>query len=176
MYPVNKCDELYPTPDNLIAIFLHGVLIVIQLGFFAFLGALLFIPLPLPPLSICVAAIAGFFIVNHLLCLLINGRKPTTLPSRDIHSKYHRQHTDEFWLYLNGVSVGRCWLQANVDRLSRVFGRSVLGVHNPTAGIVFDLVQCLVRPSYSLITPTCWRIVLTHPYRYSETLATPLLI
>jgi hypothetical protein len=36
------------------------------------------------------------------------------------------------------------WLQSNIDRLSLTFGRRVYGIHNPTDGIIFDIIQCLV--------------------------------
>jgi hypothetical protein len=54
--------------------------------------------------------------------------------------------------YSNGVSVGQHWLQSNVNRLSRTFGRPVLGVHNPTTGIVFDVIQCLIQRCFCYAT------------------------
>jgi hypothetical protein len=44
------------------------------------------------------------------------------------------------------------WLQCNIDRLSLTFGRRVIGVHNPTDGIIFDLVQCLVQRNFCYST------------------------
>jgi hypothetical protein len=49
------------------------------------------------------------------------------------------------------VKCRRGWLQGNVDRLSQTFGRRVVGVHNPSDGIIFDLFQCLV--SHTFVKP-----------------------
>ncbi|KAF4435760.1 hypothetical protein FACUT_6900 [Fusarium acutatum] len=37
------------------------------------------------------------------------------------------------------------WFQKNIDRISRTFHRPVVGIHNRTAGVVFDLIQCLIQ-------------------------------
>ncbi|KAK5145676.1 hypothetical protein LTR04_001234, partial [Oleoguttula sp. CCFEE 6159] len=86
------------------------------------------------------------------------------------------KHDSEHWIFINGVSVGQVsrlltqfpsyqkdltdieiankkhWLQANIDRLSLTFGRPVTGVHNPTGGIIFDLVQCVIQRDYCYAT------------------------
>ncbi|KAL1998028.1 hypothetical protein VTN02DRAFT_172 [Thermoascus thermophilus] len=50
-------------------------------------------------------------------------------------------------------STGReHWLQSNIDRLSYTFGRRITGVHNPTAGIIFDTVQCLLERNFCYAT------------------------
>jgi hypothetical protein len=46
----------------------------------------------------------------------------------------------------------RGWLQSNVDRLSQTFGRRVIGIHNPSDGILFDLIQCLIQRNLSYST------------------------
>ncbi|KAG7411346.1 hypothetical protein Forpe1208_v010543 [Fusarium oxysporum f. sp. rapae] len=47
------------------------------------------------------------------------------------------------WTLLNVISEN--WFQKNIDRISRTFHRPVVGVHNRTASIVFDLIQCLIQ-------------------------------
>jgi hypothetical protein len=131
--------ELYPTWRNIKAVILHVVLVILQSAFFVSL--LFFLLLPTPWL---LGYIVAFFIVNSTLTRVLNGSSLTLEPSEDIVPKI--KHESEYWIYLNGVSVGRDWLQSNIDRLSLTFGRRVHGVHNPTDGIILDLIQCLVCP------------------------------
>ncbi|KAH9203078.1 hypothetical protein DL95DRAFT_322115, partial [Leptodontidium sp. 2 PMI_412] len=44
------------------------------------------------------------------------------------------------------------WLQNNIDRLSRTFHRPVVGVHNKTYGVIFDIIQCLIQRSLLFAT------------------------
>ena len=46
----------------------------------------------------------------------------------------------------------QAWLQCNIDRLSLTFGRRVVGVHNPTSGIIFDIIQCLIQRNFCYST------------------------
>ncbi|GAB7346714.1 hypothetical protein MBLNU459_g1828t1 [Dothideomycetes sp. NU459] len=59
---------------------------------------------------------------------------------------------DEYWIFVNGVSVGHHWLQSNIDRLALTFGRRVVGLHNTTDGIIFDIIQCLIQRDFSYAT------------------------
>ena len=43
-------------------------------------------------------------------------------------------------------------LQANVDLLSATFGRPVIGVHNKTYGLPFDIVECLIQRDFAYNT------------------------
>jgi hypothetical protein len=135
--------ELYPSWRNIKAIVLHVVLVILQLMFLIFLPFFL-----LAPTSWLLIYIVVFFVVNSTLTRLLNGSKLLLEPSEEIKPKTN--HESEYWIYMNGVSVGHDWLQSNIDRLSLTFGRRVYGVHNPTDGIVFDLIQCLVS-----LPPSC---------------------
>ena len=55
----------------------------------------------------------------------------------------------ERWVFVNGCCVTGWALQQNVNRLSRLFGRPVLGVHNRTHGLVGDLLECIVQRSFN---------------------------
>lgn len=46
----------------------------------------------------------------------------------------------------------RYWLQANLDRLARIFGRPITGIHNKTNGLIFDLVQCMIERNLNYST------------------------
>lgn len=43
-------------------------------------------------------------------------------------------------------------MRSNVNRLALTFGRPVLGVHNKTNGIIFDVIQCLVQRNFNYAT------------------------
>ncbi|KUJ07309.1 uncharacterized protein LY89DRAFT_702433 [Mollisia scopiformis] len=47
----------------------------------------------------------------------------------------------ELWFFINGVATG----QSNLDLLARTFQREVVGIHNITAGFIFDLLECLIQ-------------------------------
>jgi hypothetical protein len=129
--------ELYPNRPNIKAVVLHVALVILQTAFFVSLPFFLVLPT-----SWLLGYVVAFFLVNSGLTRLLNGSSLTLEPSNDIAPKI--KHDSEYWIYMNGVSVGRDWLQSNIDRLSLTFGRRVHGVHNPTDGIILDLIQCLV--------------------------------
>lgn len=43
-------------------------------------------------------------------------------------------------------------MQTNLDRLARIFGRHVTGIHNKTNGLIFDLVQCMIERNLNYST------------------------
>ncbi|KAL7808771.1 hypothetical protein V8C44DRAFT_153158 [Trichoderma aethiopicum] len=141
-WPSGPLDELYPTWANIIDIALHCVLFVLQLSFLISLPLLV-----LYPVSIWLLYVAAFLMINAVICLHFNrGIPPDGLKSTaDAYSEQWESHDDEAWIFLNGICVGKHWLQNNVDRLSCNFHRPVVGVHNKTYGVVFDLVQCLIQ-------------------------------
>ncbi|KAH7124063.1 hypothetical protein B0J11DRAFT_568956 [Dendryphion nanum] len=162
-WPCGPLDELYPSIQNLICLALHGFLIVLQVLFLASLPIL--VAFPVGTAFIYVAAV---MVVNFSVSWLLNGHD-------SVHrSKVHlgndaQEHDDEFWIYLNGVSVGQVtspflrvclnslgtrkhWLQGNLDRLALTFRRPITGVHNRTYGIIFDLIQCIIERNFCYAT------------------------
>ena len=54
------------------------------------------------------------------------------------------------------------WLKNNLNRLALTFKRPVLGIHNRTWGILFDVVECLVQRNLGYATydtRVCYRVV-----------------
>ncbi|KAM0091318.1 hypothetical protein ACP6JD_005301 [Aspergillus fumigatus] len=37
------------------------------------------------------------------------------------------------------------WHQSNLTALADTFGRQIVGIHNPTKGVILDLVECLIQ-------------------------------
>ncbi|KAL6807989.1 hypothetical protein GGI42DRAFT_319436 [Trichoderma sp. SZMC 28013] len=141
-WPSGSLDELYPSWENLFDITLHCILFVLQLTFLVTLPLLIF-----NPVSVYLVYISAVLCLNALICWHFNRSIPEDgLPStEDEYSRQWTAHDDEYWIFLNGICVGKHWLQNNIDRLSRTFHRPVVGVHNKTYGVVFDLVQCLIQ-------------------------------
>lgn len=44
------------------------------------------------------------------------------------------------------------WLKSNINRLALTFKRPVIGVHNQTFGIIFDVIECLIQRNFDLAT------------------------
>ncbi|KAF2270663.1 hypothetical protein CC78DRAFT_611543 [Lojkania enalia] len=151
LHPVNQwfggeTDELYPSPPNLFCLALHGFLIVWQLAFLISLSFTLFFPL-----WASLMYVVGVMAVNFSVCWLLNGDESMRQSTVDLGpDKY--LHEDECWIYLNGVSVGKHWLQGNLERLALTFRRPIIGVHNRTYGIIFDLIQCIIERNFAYAT------------------------
>ncbi|KAI1016288.1 hypothetical protein LB504_009162 [Fusarium proliferatum] len=134
--------EHYPCRENLIDITIHCILSVTQLAFIVSLFTLAFFPT-----FVYIGYIAVFFAVNELVCWHFNRGIPRSglKSSEDGFTRTWPRHDDEAWIFLNGICVGKNWFQKNIDRISRTFHRPVVGIHNRTAGVVFDLIQCLIQ-------------------------------
>jgi hypothetical protein len=139
-WELDEWDELYPSPKNLVAIVTHFILVILQAIFLLSIPACIFNPIV--PLWAFIVWVGGFLTFNYLVCwALLNGN--TNKLESKVGVQGAEKHQSEYWIYLNGVSVGRDWLQSNIDRLSYTFGRKVVGILNPTDGIIFDLFQCM---------------------------------
>lgn len=99
-FGAKEFDELYPTPQNLFCIFMHFILIIIQLTFILLLPLAFFFPA-----WMVVAGVAGFMFLNWALCCSINGSQET-YNSHESFAKVRPEHAHEQWIFLNGVAVG----------------------------------------------------------------------
>lgn len=51
-------------------------------------------------------------------------------------------------------------MRSNLNRLALTFGRPILGIHNRTDGIIFDVIECLVQRNFTYATAdvrVCYR-------------------
>ena len=62
------------------------------------------------------------------------------------------RHMDEKWIFINGTASSHSSLQSNVDRIARIFGRAVVGIHNKTYGLPADLIECLIQRVFGYYT------------------------
>lgn len=94
--------ELYPSLPNLWNMFLHVILILMQLS------VILMIMLPFwgffPVWSIIIGALA-FWTVNQTICYILNGSK-LLYHSDPKYAAHKDEHKHEQWIFLNGVAVG----------------------------------------------------------------------
>jgi hypothetical protein len=118
--------ELYPSAQNLWCSFLHLLLVGMQLPFVLSIPFWVFLPV-----WWVLIGVSAFWMVNQGICWIINGSN-MEFPSQSRFVEGREKHEHEEWIFLNGVAVGKHWLQSNVDRLALTFGRPVLGVHNKT--------------------------------------------
>ncbi|KAM3456393.1 hypothetical protein MY3296_001672 [Beauveria thailandica] len=161
-----ELDELYPSWANLQCLAVHTILILLQLFFF--FGLLVAVLLPV---WLGAVFVGGCLFLNWLLCLLLNG-KGMTFHSDEKYAKALPQHQHEQWIFLNGVAAGEHWMKNNLNRLAITFGRPVLGIHNRTSGIIFDVIECLVQRNFSYATNdvrVCYKVVRDVLYDPSKT-------
>ncbi|KAI1385196.1 uncharacterized protein F4822DRAFT_438113 [Hypoxylon trugodes] len=151
IWPVRPCDgdhfdELSSTWQNLWCMSIHAILLVLQLIF------ILSLPLAfLLPVWMVAIGIGAFFTLNWFLCLGLNG-KTITFESDPKYAPAKDEHAHEQWIFLNGVAVGEAWLKSNINRLAITFKRPIIGVHNRTDGIIFDIVECLIQRNFGYAT------------------------
>jgi hypothetical protein len=93
-------NELAPTRSNIWCIFMHGVLILIQLAFIVTLPlALMF------PFGMVLAGWTAFFTLNWLLCKTLNGNT-IVYESDPKYAPALPEHEHEQWVFINGVAAG----------------------------------------------------------------------
>ncbi|KAL8669836.1 MAG: hypothetical protein Q9168_005588 [Polycauliona sp. 1 TL-2023] len=119
----------------------------IVLGLLELVLLILFIP--------AIVALPGLvFLAVALLCILIlwliawPTQGPRILYSTDLPATAAtttEQHPQERWVFINGIGTGSSGLQNNIDRLSYLFGRQVLGIHNQSFGIIADILECMIQ-------------------------------
>ncbi|KAI3402065.1 hypothetical protein diail_4039 [Diaporthe ilicicola] len=150
--------ELAPTKANMWCVFIHVVLAVLQLVMIICLPPVALI-LPLWTTLVIVAVFVG---VNKGLCTLINAKEVLFYSD----PKYAKPDQDKFaheqWIFLNGVACGEHWMKSCLNRLALTFGRPIIGVHNRTDGVVFDVIECLIQRNLAYATNDvriCYRII-----------------
>ncbi|KAL3433731.1 hypothetical protein BDV09DRAFT_205150 [Aspergillus tetrazonus] len=144
----NELDELYPSLTNIANVVFQAVLSLVQILFL--LSVPVLVICMVPALWVCVY-ISGFLWFNRTLCNLILNRKPSVLVSK-YPKEEAPEHKHEHWVYINGIACGQTWLQSNIDRLAYTFRRKITGVHNPSSGLVFDIIESLIQRDFSYAT------------------------
>ncbi|KAJ5493561.1 hypothetical protein N7463_009648 [Penicillium fimorum] len=144
----HEWDEFYPSVRNGAIVLIHIFLVVYQLVFL--LSLPIMVICMIPGLWILAYSVIGFTINYASVMLLLNGFQKVLVSQVPVVER--PGHERERWLYINGIAAGHHWVQMNIDQLSYIFGRKVTGVHNRTAGIVFDLIECLIQRDFAYAT------------------------
>ncbi|KAK7433397.1 hypothetical protein QQZ08_000337 [Neonectria magnoliae] len=149
-------NELAFTPQNLFCIFVHLILAILQLPFLIGLPFTIFFPIWIVALGV-----VAFLVLNWALCRLLNGATDT-YHSDEKYARPRPEHAHEQWVFLNGVAVGEHWMKGNLNRLALTFGRPILGIHNRTSGVIFDVIECLCQRNFGYATSDvriCFKLV-----------------
>lgn len=93
--------ELAVTSGNLYCLAVHGLLIVLQLGFILGVLPSVFF-LPVWAAAVIIALCLG---LSHALCMLLNGKGIEYNSSPD-RAPVRPEHAREQWIFINGVAVG----------------------------------------------------------------------
>lgn len=123
-------DELYPSLPNLLSIGLHLFLLLFQSSFLLSLPFL--VVLPFWGVLLYFAVVYGITLAT---ALLLNGTKDVLHSTVDFRGE-ESDHEEECWIYLNGVSVGKHWLQSNLERLALTFRRPMCDCHLTSIPVV----------------------------------------
>jgi hypothetical protein len=92
--------ELYPSASNLWSMFLHIILIIMQVPFLLSIPFWVFFPLWSVLLGVAI-----FWLINQGFCYLLNGSQ-MEYPSDPKFAAAKEEHATERWIFLNGVAVG----------------------------------------------------------------------
>lgn len=115
--------------------------------------SILFLPalVSLPGILFLALAIACILLIG-LLAWPTQGSRVVEATIDERTLRRSQQHPGERWVFVNGVCTGSSGLQQNIDRLSLLFGRKVLGIHNQSYGLISDLLECIVQRCLSYST------------------------
>ncbi|KAF7541838.1 hypothetical protein G7054_g328 [Neopestalotiopsis clavispora] len=157
-----ELDELSWAPQNLWCLFVHLVLIVLQVIFL-----LVLIPICiLLPVWMAALCIGGFLGLNWLLVIALNGNS-LIYNSDPKYARASDENAHEKWIFINGVAAGEYWMKSNLNRLAVTFGRPIEGIHNKTTGIIFDVIECLIQRNFGYATEdvrAAYKVVKDHLY------------
>ncbi|KAL9009368.1 MAG: hypothetical protein Q9173_005593 [Seirophora scorigena] len=148
--PVNTTDK---REKGLRFQFIRDSVIQVVLSVLELVLAIFFLPalVSLPGILFLVLATASVLLIG-LLAWPTQGPRvvESTIDERALRQS--QQHPGERWVFVNGVCTSSSRLQQNIDRLSLLFGRKVLGIHNQSYGLISDLLECVVQRCLSYST------------------------
>ena len=70
------------------------------------------------------------------------GMGSSAVVGREVKVKNNKVDDNSTWFFINGVCTNEELLEKNCQYLSKIFGRTIIGIHNPTNGIIADLFEC----------------------------------
>lgn len=96
-----ELDELYPSPQNLLCLGLHGFLLIFQMVFIVSLPFLVILPvwMGMAYVGLVAAVVLG-------VCRVLNGSEDFLESKVDLSTIEKASVQDECWIVMNGVSIG----------------------------------------------------------------------
>ncbi|KAJ5578770.1 uncharacterized protein N7459_007734 [Penicillium hispanicum] len=144
----SRLDELDPTFQSAMSLSLQMALSVSQILFLLSIPSLVI--LMIPALLILLYAVFNLA-ANYAICMFfLNGFGRVLVSQAPVSEQ--PGHERECWFFINGVATGSYWLQKDLDQLSHTFGRKITGIQNRTAGLIFDVIECLIQRCFSYAT------------------------
>ncbi|KAJ5743239.1 hypothetical protein N7533_010341 [Penicillium manginii] len=141
-------DELYLSFGSLVSFLLQILLTIAQIAFLVSIPLMIIFQIPAFWIFVYIAIAVG---LNYAVCMLaLNGFERILVSN--VPGTTQQSHGRECWFFINGVANSKHWLQNNIDQLAYTFGRKITGIHNCTAGLVFDLIECLIQRCFSYAT------------------------
>lgn len=64
-----------------------------------------------------------------------------------------QSEAEELWFFLNGICTNEDVLRLNGEALASIFGRRISLLHNPSDGVVLDLLECAAGRTAELFEP-----------------------
>jgi len=102
----------------------------------------------------CIFVFSFFFpifgFLPFFLQYLLRGRTHKTVVQ---YNALGNEYPEELWLFVNGVGMDNELGTSNARHLSRIFKRKIEFVHNPTHGLFFDLIECVIGRTFNKLTP-----------------------
>ncbi|KAK6823552.1 hypothetical protein PG987_013809 [Apiospora arundinis] len=138
-------DELSPTTKNLACLLTHGMLFFEQLIFISSI-----------PLMVCIPVwgvafeVVLWYTVDSVLRKLLNGN--SKLYHSDPRYAEPVEGSHESWVYVNGIMIGEHWMRSHLNRMALTFKRPILGIHNKTSGVIFDLLGSIAQRNFNYAT------------------------
>ncbi|KAJ5948361.1 hypothetical protein N7466_001376 [Penicillium verhagenii] len=144
----NRLDELYPSPLSGVSFGTQVFLTLFQVFFLLSIPVAVVLMIPTVWIFVYIAVAVTS---NYMVCMLmLNGFRRVLVSQVPVPESHI--HVRERWFFINGIAGSQYWVQNNLDQLSYTFGRKITGIHNRTAGIVFDLIECLIQRCFSYAT------------------------
>ncbi|KAI1995750.1 hypothetical protein LOZ53_001353 [Ophidiomyces ophidiicola] len=85
-----------------------------------------------------------------LMCVPLRGSSMIVYSSPEgDHIPKTEKQGNERWVFVNGVLQSHYNLKQNCDHIAHIFGRPIIGIHNPTYGLIGDLLECIFQRSFS---------------------------
>lgn len=70
------------------------------------------------------------------------GLGSSNVIGKEIKIRNNKVKDNATWFFINGICTNEELLEQNCKYLSKIFGRTIIGIHNPTSGIIADLIEC----------------------------------